>query len=637
MGKLRRFFAMFFAVMMLFGATPTYAATKTGASVKSEYLKVEKRFFKELDTSFKKSEIGKLSDFLNKIDGTYTGEVDLEVKLPDIKTRLYKIKETGTYNEKYADASVEAYVEGEKVATFNVVADDNYLSMQIPELYEKYVTIDMNDLLGLIKKFDETIESEELESLKAMSYPSEAKEILKLTKAEEKLVKDALNKIYKSLDRELLKSSYFEKGSKQLIDANNEKYNCDVVSYKISLKELIDGLENIWGEFKNNTELVNLLWGKLEAVYNLSVKPGSEYQEFPTKEQFLGAMDTIINELQKEAPNDIYIQSTLYHQSSKLIRRDIDLVALDQEQNLFSIYTCKNSKKEYYAFCIEDGKLEDIVSKNGKDTIHDIVLTTKDFDYNWINDELVREEKEDVSKLTIKVVKIKDGAYNIEFMVDNSEVKVSAEYIRNKATSKTHDITMNFNVSNDTQVIEFNTRVIYGKDIKLKKSNVKNNQIILNEMTKEEMTGLVEENKAEIEEKIKGKFGSAFYYEEIMKTTQGIYDRMRSRADKAEAAQIGKAVRVWLTDFNTDPALKNQLNYNNDISSTRWIKASDLQNIDWYVYISTTNDGCDYYVAITSSDTFGKIVVAASKTGLDLPEISAELEVDESGILYIEP
>ena len=36
----------------------------------------------------------------------------------------------------------------------------------------------------------------------------------------------------------------------------------------------------------------------------------------------------------------------------------------------------------------------------------------------------------------------------------------------------------------------------------------------------------------------------------------GIQQRMKVRADKATAAQIGKAVRVWYTDYTSDPVMK---------------------------------------------------------------------------------
>ncbi len=36
----------------------------------------------------------------------------------------------------------------------------------------------------------------------------------------------------------------------------------------------------------------------------------------------------------------------------------------------------------------------------------------------------------------------------------------------------------------------------------------------------------------------------------------GIQQRMQVRADKATAAQIGKAVRIWYTEYQSDPAMK---------------------------------------------------------------------------------
>jgi prepilin-type N-terminal cleavage/methylation domain-containing protein len=38
----------------------------------------------------------------------------------------------------------------------------------------------------------------------------------------------------------------------------------------------------------------------------------------------------------------------------------------------------------------------------------------------------------------------------------------------------------------------------------------------------------------------------------------GIQQRMQVRADKATAAQIGKAVRVWFTDYTTDPTMPTE-------------------------------------------------------------------------------
>jgi len=70
------------------------------------------------------------------------------------------------------------------------------------------------------------------------------------------------------------------------------------------------------------------------------------------------------------------------------------------------------------------------------------------------------------------------------------------------------------------------------------------------------------------------------------------------------------------------------------------LKAKDLCNIDEYVYIETASEGYDYYVALTSSGANGKIVVAVSGTGLDLPLPTSVTEVsnEEQGprVVYVE-
>ena len=48
----------------------------------------------------------------------------------------------------------------------------------------------------------------------------------------------------------------------------------------------------------------------------------------------------------------------------------------------------------------------------------------------------------------------------------------------------------------------------------------------------------------------------------------GIQQRMQVRADKASAAQIGKAVRIWYTEYISDPAFKTEVDAKNDTAIT---------------------------------------------------------------------
>ena len=640
MKRLKRFLAAFVAVVMILGNFPVYAANIDGTA-KSEYLKVEKKAFLGLKNNLKKSEFVKLYSFIDGITNTCNSEIDIEIKIPNVKTRKYVIKSNETYQERYADGTVEGYVEGKKVATFNIVANDNYISLQVPELYEKYLTIDMNDLEGLANKFNINFDTDSLR--REMYYNSEVNKVLTLTKEEEKIVNNALKKYAKLLDEELLKSNYFEKGNKQTITVNNANYKCDVVTYKISNKQFLDGFENVWKEVKKDTEFVDLVLNKLECLYELTSNQSSEYEEFPTKEQILGGIDTIIKKMNKEDFEEVVLKSTLYHQSGQLIRRDFGYETEDNE-NAISVYTLNNSKGAYYALCTDSYKIEDIISKNSKETVHNLVQTSKGlkWDYDYASDAFTCDVVESVEGFIIKVNKISNNEYEIELLDSDLNVKAVMKYVRNKITSKEYDISMDFNIMPDDQNIEVNLRLAYKKDIKLKKISTKNNEINLNKESKEELTRLFEDNKTEIEEKIKGDFGLAFYYDEIEKAQKSRLERMQSRVDNITGAMIGKAVKVWLVDTLEDPQFLAEREIN--ISSYCWTKYSELVDIDQYISPDrTSSNNYDYYVAITApvGNADAKIIVGISETGADLPTpcfvTEASSETEGARVIWVEP
>jgi len=640
MKRFRKLLACFIAIVMLVGNIPSYAVSYFGTTAKSEYLKTEKRFLTELKKDYGKSELGKLINFTDGIDGTYSSEMDIEIKIPDVKTRKYVIKENGTYNDRYEDGTIEGYVEGKSVATVNIVANDNYISLQVPELYEKYLSIDITKLPNLFEKFGEELDSSTFP--KEMVYNSDYKEIFTLSKSEEKILTSAAKKYYKLIEKNFLKNEYFSRNIKQTLTVNNISHKCDTVTYKISINDFVNGLENVWVEFKKDNELVNLLWGKVEALYNLTTRVNGISEELPTKEQVLGAIDTFIDILQDElnGEDELYFSSVLYHQDGKILRRDFSV----NEEEPISIYTITSAKEKYYALYFGKNKLEDRVSVKGNETVHNFTITTMARDYDFVDGELVVNEVEQINTMTVKVQKVNNNKYNVKFSVDGSDALVKMEYVNNKNTAKEYDIDLNFNVISEDTVIEINSGLKYKKDIKLNKVDVKKNELNLDETSKEEIIKLFEDNKDDILKKVEGEFGLAFYYDEIMKTRTGMIERMQGRADAATAAQIGKAVRIWYTEYNCDPNMKEAVDNNTGISSLHWTKYSDLYYIDDYINPTlVTNEGYDYYVALKNGGEINseRVVVGVAKSETELPELNSVIEVDTYGygprVLYIEP
>lgn len=159
----------------------------------------------------------------------------------------------------------------------------------------------------------------------------------------------------------------------------------------------------------------------------------------------------------------------------------------------------------------------------------------------------------------------------------------------------------------------------------------------------------------------------------------GIQQRMQVRADKATAAQIGKAVRVWFTDCTTDKALVSgkdnstgaTLNGTDVTASGKFapdgipvkaatvtpIRYEDLMGIEGYISLNQkpvsmkdTNGAVVadqiYGVFLTDGATTASakivMVVASNTDGFKTVNASADplivdYDGDGTGIAYIEP
>lgn len=128
-------------------------------------------------------------------------------------------------------------------------------------------------------------------------------------------------------------------------------------------------------------------------------------------------------------------------------------------------------------------------------------------------------------------------------------------------------------------------------------------------------------------------------------STQDTQTRMELRVDKADAAQIGKAVKIWDLECNNDPAFKSEVENSGSVLSTVWTRASDLGKIDEFVYINNGNlvlEGADYYVAKTSDESYKIVVGISNNNGTDLIDPKDVTEIDDydgtsSAVVWLEP
>lgn len=103
----------------------------------------------------------------------------------------------------------------------------------------------------------------------------------------------------------------------------------------------------------------------------------------------------------------------------------------------------------------------------------------------------------------------------------------------------------------------------------------------------------------------------------------GIQQRMQVRADKSTAAQIGKAVRIWYTEYNSDPAFKATVDAGVKLpaNNTAMVELSTLTSIEGYVDKTlvptslrkedgTTDTAQKYWLGLVGTGTYEKVVVS---------------------------
>ena len=675
MEKLKKFLAGFMVAILLFFNVPAFAASNSNATYKNTYMKLEKSAFSEMLKQIEKSDFRALQKFAKNNTKDISSEVGVEVKLPLIKTRKYVITNNEPYNAKYEDASIKAFVDGEEVANLNMVANGNNISLQIPELFDNYFTVDMGNLKELFSNLELDVDEDEIPT--GIYYPCEMREALKLTKNEEKILKDAKKKYSKLLDKEFLKNEFFSKEKSEELDVNGYKYKVDVVKYEISDKDLFNGMKNTWTEFKNDKTLVDLIWTKFEKVYELNKRTNPQLEKI-TKEEMISTVDEYFEDMEYYGVSgDDYIISKLYYQKNKIIRRDI--IEEDREyeyEDTITMYTVKDKNQEYYALVTDDFKLEDKVNRANKDITHNFTATSIRSHYDFVDGEFIVEKKEEENKATLKLSQVNNNEYKYEASIDGNDTIITGTYKKAKITSSEYVSGFEIHIpAEDQGEVAIVIDAKYKKGAKINKINTTKNEKVLNKMSKEEIVGIYENNKDMIMEKLQGKFGTAFYYDVYMQAMAGIESRMQVRADKATAAQIGKAVRIWLTEYMYDPTMpveegkklpKDLGKPSGDGTVTAIFEYSELSHIG--DYISTNlyakslldKDGKNvqghYCVFLTAdpSDYRAKIVIAvcpeggadATKTniaGVKLSEVTVAYDGKESrtengaGVAYVEP
>lgn len=601
-------FSLFLVVVIGFGNCSF--ATVANSLAKNTYLQLEKKNIKLIENV--------LSQSKNIFDTNVTTskqivEVYSENFPDDVKL---KVVEEIDKNKNYQyDRFTLGTKESEKLS-LDAVLKDSVLMLQVPELYEKYISIDFSKTKEICEKFGIELDSEQINQLTNIMSNAGNKNIL--SKEDEAYLTKVLPKYIKKINN-LMNSKNFSMNNNSEITYGDKSLKCKSVSYEITAEDLLIALSELLKEVRNDEKLLDILVSTINLTGNVSI----------TKESMIEDIDFMISQQSSDETKEFKIISTLYYNSKKeTLKREIKVInpLLYIDEQVISLVTIDGDKEAYYELNYDGFKIVDNVVKTSKKAEHNVSIIETGIDF--YTDGIVKKNRVDFKILVETPSKNKTV---ITSLIEGLDDKIIIEINKNVLTSKKLDYSFTFTY--DTLDVDYKVFVNYylEKGLKISQKTFENPEISIDKMSYDELAKELEDNREIVNKKAESLFRELFpQYVNEMATMR---KEALLKAEKATGTQIGKAVRVYEMDMSLDYGISDRV-------TNSWIEYSKLENIDWYIYSNAEPEleNGRFYVCKNSNDQI--IVGVSNNGGADLPNADDVLEADydgtKSGIVYIE-
>jgi len=416
---MKRMFAVLVVAVFFIGSTFSFASTEMLLNDKSLYFMVEKYNGEKLLKNL--ASFGEI-DFVKFLGSDTPLKLETEIEIDCSEDNFIKrdIKILSEVSEKdlYEKAEVKIYNEDKYIATLEAIVDGEVLSIRLPELYEKYLTIDLGNLTELYEKFG--MPEEELKALEESNkLEDELEALLVLSEDEEKTLTDLIIRCGLCLNN-LVKNEYFIRDKEAIVSYDDKFFTCDSISLEIPQRELVKVVKEIWGEVKSDEKVVKLFEEKLAGFYEIYQDELVE-EELPTMTEIIEVLDEMFVALEEmygpEYENGRIVSKIYFDGDYDIIKREIGIKNESADYRSMIEFVMLD---EYYAIKGEDFSLEDRVLVKENITTHqfsyEYLTTDYDFDenYNLITNEVLEKEE-----FAINVEKI--GEQALRFWMDIDE------------------------------------------------------------------------------------------------------------------------------------------------------------------------------------------------------------------------
>ncbi|MBP3284590.1 MAG: hypothetical protein J6M02_03735 [Clostridia bacterium] len=510
---MKRIFALLMVAVFFLGSSFSFASTDLLLSNKSLYFMIEKHNAEKLLENF--AELEKI-DFVKFLGSETPLKLEMNIEIDSSAEEFIKrdIQILDEVNEKagYERAEIKVYNDDKYIATLEAIEDGTVLSLRLPELYEKYITVDLGKLTELCEKFG--MPEDELKELeKSYKMQEELKALMALSEEQEEDLTNCVIKCGMKLNN-LLKEEYFVRDNQAVVSYDDKIIPCTSLSMEIPQRDMIQIVKALWTEIKNDERVMKIFEEKLNGFYEIYKEELDEETQLPTITEICEAIDglfTRLEEMYGPAYDNGRIVSKIYFgEDYNIIKREF---GIKNESADYSTMMSLTTLEDYYALEGDTFALKDRIVVNGKVTTHNFTYGYLTYDYDWDElDNLIKTEKLETAECAVNIEKLSENALRLWMDLDEFtkfEVNLATEKLnKNSAVLKLDMLVLEkanpdltyIKEAKDTEVTcKMEMKVT--QNHKIVKKNLSKNEININKMSKEELEKEWNANKEKIAER----------------------------------------------------------------------------------------------------------------------------------------
>lgn len=411
----------------------------------SNYSNILKEYKEISDKSYKSK--------FNMTANVKISELDKEVQDIINKSKL-TIESNADIKNKKTQNKIGLYSNNSEVLSLDLVTNDTKLGIGNKDLYDKYLSVSLEDLTNFIGEYSSDIDDEDLEKILDSFSGSNINMYDLLYISDEDL--KHFDETYRDCLTKLISKDCFTTEKKVEVDVADDTVKTTAYYLTLTGEDTYNFISELAKLIKDDSVLAKIITEKANLILEASSE--EKLSEDDVKKLISKTLDELLQEAEElKDEKDSAIQIAIYSNKSKPVRIELNIIEdvdnLDEKETVFSIEYAK-SKNIYTIY------------QNGKAYVTIVDEYTKNSDEEKIGKFTVKASGISVGTLDYEIVtKNNENKLNLSLNVPLAEISGKIEF-SSKGNYKKEPVTfeglMSFTYKEDSATVNFDGSVEYG-------------------------------------------------------------------------------------------------------------------------------------------------------------------------------